>query len=71
MAQQTSQVALSISGLGRGCCLVDCFGLGPVDFSLPARRLQTWGPLLQKYVGERRALSALGLGKFGGSKPGY
>lgn len=42
---------------GQGCCLVDCFGLGPVDFSLTARRLQTWGPVLQKFISERRAIS--------------
>ena len=42
---------------GEGCCLVDCFGLGEVDYSeLKARRLQTWGPLLQKFLSERRAL---------------
>ena len=33
---------------------MDCFGLGPVDFALTARRLQTWGPLLQQFISERR-----------------
>eukprot|EP00913_Durusdinium_trenchii_P035553 g33270.t1 len=35
---------------------VDCFGLGTVDYSLRAARLQTWAPLLQGFVSERRAL---------------
>ena len=44
---------------GRGCCIVDCFGLGRVDFSLPARRLQSWGPLLEGYIGRRRAVNTV------------
>jgi len=44
---------------GQGCCLVDCFGLGPVDFALTARRLQTWGPLLQQFISERRAVTTV------------
>lgn len=46
---------------------MDCFGLGPVDFSLTARRLQTWGPVLQKFISERRApWVTKGLAKEGG-----
>jgi len=39
-----------------GFCLVDCFGLGPVDYSLKSRRLQSWGPLLHNYMSQRRCL---------------
>ncbi|CAK9089115.1 Hypothetical protein (Fragment) [Durusdinium trenchii] len=49
-------IEAEVIAAGKGCCLVDCFGLGTVDYSLRAARLQTWAPLLQGFVSERRAL---------------
>lgn len=56
------ELALSASwepGSGTGFCLVDCFGLGPVDYSLQSKRLQSWGPLLGKFLSQRRSLCAV------------
>lgn len=44
---------------GSGFCLVDCFGLGPVEYSLTSRRLQSWGPLLYSFLSQRRSLCAV------------
>eukprot|EP00930_Biecheleria_cincta_P036912 TRINITY_DN25298_c0_g4_i1.p1 TRINITY_DN25298_c0_g4~~TRINITY_DN25298_c0_g4_i1.p1 ORF type:complete len:462 (-),score=85.77 TRINITY_DN25298_c0_g4_i1:120-1469(-) len=45
---------------GTGCCLVDCFGLGEVEYeNLKAKRLQSWGPLLRKYVSKRKSLGTV------------
>lgn len=44
----------------KGHCLVDCFGLGPVSYSnLRARKLQSWGPLLDGYLSKRRSLTTV------------
>jgi len=42
-----------------GVCLVDCFGLGKVKYKLKAKRVQSWSPLLLKYLGKRKALTAV------------
>ncbi|CAK9102738.1 unnamed protein product [Durusdinium trenchii] len=54
--QSEPETLAEVIAAGKGCCLVDCFGLGTVDYSLRAARLQTWAPLLQGFVSERRAL---------------
>ncbi|CAE7829980.1 engB [Symbiodinium sp. CCMP2592] len=62
VSQQSDDQTLEdeLRAAGEGCCLVDCFGLGEVEYSdLKAKRLQTWGPLLQKFLSERRALKTL------------
>jgi len=62
VSQQSENQTLEdeLRAAGEGCCLVDCFGLGEVEYSdLKAKRLQTWGPLLQKFLSERRALKTL------------
>lgn len=50
---------VSVDDAGHGFCLVDCFGLGPIEYALQARRLQSWGPLLYEFLCERRALIAV------------
>ncbi|CAK0793659.1 unnamed protein product, partial [Prorocentrum cordatum] len=53
-------VPSSSSAMPKGHCLVDCFGLGPVSYSdLRARKLQSWGPLLDGYLSERRCLTTV------------
>mmetsp|Transcript_29585 Transcript_29585/g.55365 ORF Transcript_29585/g.55365 Transcript_29585/m.55365 type:complete len:391 (+) Transcript_29585:19-1191(+) len=59
-AERNYGIEEQLRALGQGCCLVDCFGLGTVDYSdLRAKRLQTWGPLLQNFLSERRAIKTL------------
>lgn len=45
-----------LEAFGHGACLVDCFGLGEVEYSLKAKRLQSWAPLLGSYIEKRRSL---------------
>ncbi|CAE7255101.1 engB [Symbiodinium sp. CCMP2456] len=61
-SEQSEEQSLEdeLRAAGEGCCLVDCFGLGEVEYSdLKAKRLQTWGPLLRKFFCERCALKTL------------
>lgn len=44
---------------GGGFCLVDCFGLGQVDYTIKNSRLGTWGPLLYNFLCERRSAVAV------------
>jgi len=44
---------------GNGFCLVDSFGMGVVDYSLRASRLQSWGPLLHGFLSERHTAVAV------------
>mmetsp|Transcript_46999 Transcript_46999/g.118420 ORF Transcript_46999/g.118420 Transcript_46999/m.118420 type:complete len:901 (+) Transcript_46999:82-2784(+) len=44
---------------GQGLCLVDCFGLGQVEYSIKARRLQAWAPLLAEYISTRKSLTTV------------
>eukprot|EP00441_Pelagodinium_beii_P006336 CAMPEP_0197698036 /NCGR_PEP_ID=MMETSP1338-20131121/118780_1 /TAXON_ID=43686 ORGANISM="Pelagodinium beii, Strain RCC1491" /NCGR_SAMPLE_ID=MMETSP1338 /ASSEMBLY_ACC=CAM_ASM_000754 /LENGTH=433 /DNA_ID=CAMNT_0043281357 /DNA_START=158 /DNA_END=1458 /DNA_ORIENTATION=+ len=41
---------------GGGCCLVDCFGLGEVQYSIDRDKMESWISLLCHYLRERKAL---------------
>jgi len=48
-----------LGDLGKGFCLLDCFGLGEVEFKVKKSRLSSWIELMKQFLGGRRALNTV------------